>query len=228
VALRCDYAEGEPAFIVLVEHWSDAYKVCLERTAFYYIGLRLRHLGSEVLPVILVTDERPVVVEERLEGWANGALVLTFQARVVRITPEQIPRLRALQSIVAAVLLARALLIAQRDEVEATAQAVVMMAAVGARAESLRRYLPLAAKMGKLTREQEPLLRRRLREDTTMVNVFDEVWTEAEAKGIISGIRHRMAKGKLTIDEARNEVRELIADGDIPPEVGRQALALLG
>ncbi len=53
-----------------------------------------------------------------------------------------------------------------------------------------------------------------LAEGATMVNMFDEIWVEAEAKGkaggkaegLIALIRHRVVMGKLTIDEARAEV----------------------
>lgn len=69
-----------------------------------------------------------------------------------------------------------------------------------------------------------------------MYTVFDEVKdegraegrAEGEAKGLIAAIRHRVVKGKLTIDEARTEVQELISDGVISAEVGQQAFALLG
>ena len=51
---------------------------------------------------------------------------------------------------------------------------------------------------------------------------------EGRAEGLIALIRHRVAKGKLTIDEARAEVQELIADGDISAEVGQKTFVLLG
>ena len=228
VALRCDFAEGEPAFILLVEHWSDAYKVCLDRTAFYYTGLRLRHEGAEILPVILITDERRAPIETRLEGWAIGQLVFTFQPQITRLTPDQIPHLRSLQSMVAAVLLARVWYYELRDAVKATQMAIQRMNAAGARPATVVRFLSLAATMGRLAPEQRPVLYEDLREDPAMIDVFEEIRTEGltkgKAEGHIANLRHLVAKGRLTRDAARAEIQELIADGEIPAEVGQQAL----
>jgi hypothetical protein len=65
-----------------------------------------------------------------------------------------------------------------------------------------------------------------------MINVFDEVKAEGKAegmaKGIVTAIRHQVAKGHLSVDAARAEIREMIEAGEIPAEVGREALGLLG
>ena len=58
-----------------------------------------------------------------------------------------------------------------------------------------------------------------------MIDIFEEYLikgkAEGEAKGVIASIRHRLAKGRLTHDEARAEIQELIADGEIPAAVGQ-------
>lgn len=64
-----------------------------------------------------------------------------------------------------------------------------------------------------------------------MIDIFEEYLikgeAKGEAKGVIASIRHRLTKGRLTLDEARAEIQELIADGEIPSAVGQQALAQL-
>jgi hypothetical protein len=51
---------------------------------------------------------------------------------------------------------------------------------------------------------------------------------QGEAHGIIALIRHQVAKGVLTIDQARQQVRDLIAGGLVPREAGEAALRQLG
>jgi len=229
VALRCTWADGSQTLIVLVEHWSQARKVDLDRVLWYVAGLRLRHAGAEVIPVVLVTDPGTQTVPDRLESAPLGRPVLDFRVQVVRIGPSDLPRLRSLQNRVAAMMQALAL---RQDAVEAAMAVLASMLAAPGPIDDLRRFLPLALKLVKMSDADEARFRRRLREEPTMGNILDEIKAEGEARGeargLIRTLRHQVAKGILTVDQAKAEIREMVAMGEIPAETGETALKQLG
>ena len=229
VALRCTWADGSQTLIVLVEHWSQARKVDLDRVLWYVAGLRLRHAGAEVIPVVLVTDPGTQTVPDRLESAPLGRPVLDFRVQVVRIGPSDLPRLRSLQNRVAAMMQALAL---RQDAVEAAMAVLASMLAAPGPIDDLRRFLPLALKLVKMSDADEARFRRRLREEPTMGNILDEIKAEGEARGeargLIRTLRHQVAKGILTVDQAKTEIREMVAMGEIPAETGETALKQLG
>lgn len=51
---------------------------------------------------------------------------------------------------------------------------------------------------------------------------------EGEAHGLIAMVRRNLAKGRISIDEARIEIREMMASGEIPLAAGEIALDQLG
>jgi hypothetical protein len=232
MALHCTWANGSEAIIVLVEHWSEARKVDLDRVLWYYAALRLKHPAAEVVPVILVTDRAARDIPDRLDSRVAGIQVLDFRVRVVQITSADLPRLRALQNRVAAMLMALAI----RNAVDAGVAVMVAMQAAPGPLDDLRRFLPLALKLAKMTDDDEPEFRRRMREEPTMGNMLDELVNEAkaegkaegEARGKIAEIRRLVSKGRLNVDSARAEIEELIATQAIPEAIGREALNLLG
>lgn len=221
VALRCTWADGSVAIIVLVEHWSEARKVDLRRVLWYYAALGLKHPGAEVVPVVLVTDRAAREVPGRLESRIAGSPVLDFQVRVVRIGPADLPRLRLFQNRVAAMLLA---LTIQQDAVEATIAVMLAMQQAPGPLDDLRRFLPLAMKLARMKDSDEPRFRHRMREEPTMGNMLDDI----QAEGKIAEIRRLVSKGRLSVDAARAEIEELIALHAIPEALGREALGLLG
>ena len=220
VALQCTWADGSSTILVLVEHWSEARKVELNRVLWYVAGLRLRHDGVEVIPVVLVTDRSAQVVPDRLTSTPLGRQVLDFRVQVTRIGPADLPRLRSLQNRVAAMLQALAI----HDAVEATLAVMMAMQAAPGRLDDLRRFLPLAQKLARMHDNDEARFRQRLREEPTMGNMLDDIKTE----GRVDEIRRLVSKGRLTVDAARAEIEELIATHAIPEAIGREALGLLG
>ena len=220
VALQCTWVDGSSAILVLVEHWSEARKVELNRVLWYVAGLRLRHDGVEVIPVVLVTDRSAQVVPDRLTSTPLGRPVLDFRVQVTRIGPADLPRLRSLQNRVAAMLLALAI----QDAVEATLAVMMAMQAAPGPLDDLRRFLPLAQKLSRMHDNDEARFRQRLREEPTMGNMLDELVNDAK----VAEIRRLVSKGRLTVDAARAEIEELIATQAIPEAIGREALGLLG
>ena len=231
VALRCAWTDGSSAIVVLVEHWSEVRKVDLDRVLWYVAGLRLRHAGAEVIPVILVTDPSPRAVPDRLSSTPLGMSVIDFRVRVVRIGPADLPRLRSLQNRVAGMLMALTI----RDAVEAVVAVILAMQQAPGPLDDLRRFLPLAQKLARMQNSDEPRLRRRLREEPTMGNMLDDIKAEGEAKGkaiaarsTIETLRRLVARGVMPVDAARAEIEDLIGTEAIPEALGREALGQLG
>jgi hypothetical protein len=242
IALLCTWPDGTQAVVLLIEHWSQSRKVDLRRVHWYYAALALRHPGADVLPIVLLTDRGPLP-PDRLTSTVAGLRILDFQVRLVRLGPADLPRLRALQSRVAAVLMALAYAEMQ-DAVESAVAAVQAMAAAPGPLDDLRRFLPLALKLARMTDDDEPRFRRRMREEPTMGNLFQDIYTEGEASGEARGeargraygeavgkialVRDLVAKGHLSIDAARSEIQELLATRAIPEDLAREALRSLG
>lgn len=243
IALRCEFADGSSVILVLVEHWSAARRVDLRRVLWYVAALLLRHRDSEVLPLVLVTDPSAGAVPDRLVSAPLGELVLELRVQVVRLGPADLPRLRALQNEVAALLTA----LACADAVEAVLEALLALRAAGVGVDDLRRFVPLAMRLARLPPERIQDLQRRLHEEPAMINVLDELWNEAQTKGMQQGlqqglqqgrmesaratlasIQRLVARGVVSVPVARAEIEELIAAGAVPEDLGRDALQRLG
>jgi len=240
VALHCTWEDGFQAVILLVEHWSEARKVDLNRVLWYFAALRLKHAKAVVFPLILVTDPSSRQVPDHLESSLVGQHILDFSVRVVRITAADLPRLRTLQNRVAAMFQALAI----TDAVEGALAVLLAMQRAPGPLDDLRRFLPLALKLARMRDSDESRFRQRLREEPTMGNILDEITAEAAAKGEAKGmargkaegeargkvleIRRLVTKGRLTVDTARAEIEDLIATKAIPEAIGREALGLLG
>ncbi|MDW8373375.1 MAG: hypothetical protein RMM29_06990 [Planctomycetota bacterium] len=251
LALLCQWADGRSSIIVLVEHWSRAEEVDLERMLWYALSLRRRHRGADVVPVVLVTDPRARAVPEEWRMEVANREVMRFRVWMVRVGAEDIPRLRAMQNRVAAVLMGMAL----REVMDAVEAAVAVLAAMReapGRLEDLVRFLPLVRKLVRMHAADEERFRRRLREERSMQTLLEEVWTQArqeglkmgiekgraegeaigkkhgEALGKLAEIQRLVAKGRLSVDAARAEIEELLASGAVPEDLAREALAQLG
>ena len=218
IALLASWADGSQVVITLIEHWSAARKVDLRRVLWYSADLALRHPAAAVLPVVLVTEPTTQPVPDRLVMTVAGVTTLALQVRVVQVTPADVPRLRALQNRVAAMLTA----LVVQDAVEDLVTLLAQMARSPGPVDDLERFLPFAAKLAKLRESDAPRFRRRL-EETGMVNVITEMKNEARAKvlaegvaqgvaqGHIAAICHSVSKGRMSLDAARAEVQDLLA-----------------
>ncbi|MDW8372764.1 MAG: hypothetical protein RMM29_03825 [Planctomycetota bacterium] len=235
LALLLERSDGRRSIVVLVEHWSESRKVDLERVGCYVFGLRARH-RVEVVPVVLVTDSGDEEVGDRIVSAPLADVRVELRVRVVRLEPALVPRLRALQSIVAAVLLARAL---REEAVTAVLAASEAMARSGATLAEARLYLPLVVKLAKMSPTEVPELRRRLRRrGHAMPSVLDVLWeqvreesfsegrAEGRAEGRVEGrmegrlaeLQRLVRKGYLTPVAAEAELADLVASGELSAE----------
>ena len=236
VALLATWDDGSQTVILLVEHWSTARRIDLRRVHWYYAALSLQHPEATVFPVILVTEKTAQALTSRLQSVIAGVPVLDFQVRLIQLGPADLPRLRALQSLVAALLMALAI----RDALEAAVAAVSTMARLPGPLDDVYRFLPLALKLAKLTSDEERRFRARMQQEPHMFTLFDEIKAEGvadglakgkaegKAEGVIATLRDLVAAGTLSIDTARAEIRRLIDQGVLPENMGAEAIQRLG
>ena len=240
VALLATWDDGRQTVILLVEHWSEARRVDLRRVHWYFAALALQHPQATVFPVILVTEPTTQILPSRLQSVVAGIPVLDFQVRLVQLGPADLPRLRALQNRVAALLMALAI----HDALEAAVAAVTTMARLPGPLDDVHRFLPLALKLARITANDERRFRARMQQEPQMFTIFDEVKAEGKAEGLAKGKAEGLAKGKaegviatlrdlvaagtLSIDTARAEIRRLIDQGVLPESMGAEAIQRLG
>lgn len=227
IALLAEWPDGGQFVITLIEHWSSARKVDMRRVLWYTADLALRHPAASILPVVLVTEPTTQPVPDQLTMTVAGLETLSLRVRVVQVTQADVPRLRALQNRVAAMLTA----LAVHDAVEDLVALLAQMARSPGPLDDLERFLPFAAKLARLPESDASRFRRRL-EETGMVNVITEMKNEARAEGVAQGhiaaIRHLVSKGRMNLDAARAEVQDLLAAGVITRSEAETALAQLG
>lgn len=94
LAIRYAFADGKSVVIVLVEHWSDAGKLDLLRTARYYLDLCRRFPDDEILPIALVDDVRPRELVDTIERGALGRAFFQFSTRIVQVPAMDLERFR--------------------------------------------------------------------------------------------------------------------------------------
>ena len=85
LCIRYEFPSGVPLVIVLVEHWATARSVDLVRTAHYYLDLMGRFPGNHIIPVALITEPEPHLVQSHLVGSGAGEEYLQFHTRVVQL-----------------------------------------------------------------------------------------------------------------------------------------------
>jgi hypothetical protein len=94
LAIRYGFEDGESTIMLLVEHWSDAGKLDLLRTASYYLDLVRRFPNEEILPIALVDDDRPRVLVDTVERHAQGVSHFHFRTRIVQVPALDLERYR--------------------------------------------------------------------------------------------------------------------------------------
>jgi len=94
LAIRYTFANDHGVLFVLVEHWSDADRLDLLRTARYYLDLCRRFPQDEILPIALVDDDRPRELVDTVERGAQGESHLRFRTRIVQVPALQLDEFR--------------------------------------------------------------------------------------------------------------------------------------
>jgi hypothetical protein len=94
LAIRYVFGNGQGVLFVLVEHWSDAAKLDLLRTARYYLDLCRRFPHDEILPIALVDGDTPRDLSDTIQRGALGSAHLVFQTRIVQVPALQLDQFR--------------------------------------------------------------------------------------------------------------------------------------
>ncbi|MBA3847043.1 MAG: hypothetical protein H0X45_10400 [Planctomycetes bacterium] len=201
---------------------------------------------------MLVTDPAVSDVPDRLLMRPPGPTHLDLRVAVVRITEVDLPRLRRLQTRVAAILsaLARA-----DDAVVQLLDIVRRMAAAPGPLDDLRRFLPFVVTLARLRPGEAARFHRHMNEDPVMRNIFDEYLEKGLAQGMEKGLErglergleqgraearrqlaedmvarlYRMVeRGALSVDDARAEFDDMLANGLIAHDLHRSLVERLG
>ena len=101
LAIRYVFADGQGVLFVLVEHWSDARRLDLLRTARYYLDLCRRFPSDEILPIALVDDDHPHALTDTVTRGAIGETFLAFHTRIVQVPALDLERYRTTRNRVA-------------------------------------------------------------------------------------------------------------------------------
>ncbi len=248
IALKATWADGSEEIVVLIEHWSAGRKVDLRRVNWYVADLGLKHPNAGIDSVILVTEPDLPPVSGYYAMTVAGRITQSLDAKVVQLSEADLPLLRALQNRVAAVLMVLTI----RDHIEAVLTAFEALIQAPGPDDDRRRFLPFLLKLARLTPVERKFLRQKARARPTMVTFLDEMIEEAEAKakaegeakgkaegkaegevigkakGLIGAIRHAVSRGRMSVDIARAEIEDLILAGEIPADLGQEALNLIG
>ena len=243
LALLASWGPGQARRIVLIEHWSKARDVDLDRVLWYYAALRIKHTQVDVVPIVLVT--------ERTRRAASRAADQRGRARPHPRLPgprrpappaRDAPRLRQLRhNRVAALFLAVALPL---GSVERGLAAMRAMHRARGPIDHLRRFLPLVEKLARMNDTEQARFRQRLREDRAMRTFLDDIKDEGiaigkakgraegkaqgKAQGKVALLLRLLARGLLVREDARGQLLDLIASREIPKTLGRAAIARLG
>jgi hypothetical protein len=234
VPLLGTWADGSSDLLLLIEHHAEIRKVRREGMAHYIASMIRRHPGAEVYPVLFVTDRSGQPIPDHFVHVAGGKQVLRADWTVVRITPADLPRLRAMQrNKIAAVLVS----LIGTDAPRAAKEAVLAMLDAGFTGAEIILFLPLVAKFAKMTPEDQPRFRQLLQAEVPQMRTFiDDMLDEAtakaaakgEAKGKLDAIMGLVADHLLPVDVARAQVEKLVAAGTITREQADAALLKLG
>jgi hypothetical protein len=227
IALIATFADGST--IILIEHWSDDRAIDFIRVALYVISLKSRHRHATVIPVIFVTDPTAGDIPERWTMSESGIDIITLRVRVTRITAASIPELHRLApaSRVAAALLA----LAHGPGIDSAVRAAAAFAAAPGTIDDLKRLLPFIEDLAKLTVGDKVEYQRRLLQEPNM-SIIESWLAERHAEGLAQGeltaIHNLVSKGRLSIDDARAEIADLVTAGVITREQADAALVQLG
>lgn len=160
LAIRYVFADGHGVLFVLVEHWSDAGKLDLLRTARYYIDLCRRFPDDEILPIALVDDDRPRDLADHIQRGAKQEVFLTFRSRIVQVPALDLERYRKTRNRVA--LSFSPNMRAPMDRLEQVVQVAVVFRQLDDLV-GLRKFFAFWVVEGRLQVEQQRELNRRLR-----------------------------------------------------------------
>ncbi len=194
LAIRYNFHEGSPLLLVLVEHWSDAARLDLLRTARYYIDLRRRFPSDEILPISLVDDNIARPLEDTWRDHASGTLHFHFHTRIVQIPALAMDAYRHTRNRVALSFTPN--MSGCDDPVE---QIFQVTAAFHDREDmaGVRTFFAFWVVEGRLNAMDQRRLNNRLKENEMPV-IMEWLHQEGLEKGLLKGMQQGLEEGMVT------------------------------
>lgn len=191
MAIRYRFRDRSSTILLLVEHWSDAAKLDLLRTAAYFLDLARRFPNETILPVALVDDDRSRELEDSVERCALGVRHFLFHTRIIQVPSLDLERFRSTVNRVA--LSFSPNMAGSFDRAER-----VMHVALGFRDQGdlagFRKFFAFWVVEGRLKLEQQREVKRRLKEmdmPEIMEWFREEGLALGKAEGKAEGIREK-------------------------------------
>ena len=211
LAIRYVFADGQGVLFVLVEHWSDARRLDLLRTARYYLDLCRRFPSDEILPIALVDDDHPHALTDTVTRGAIGETFLAFHTRIVQVPALDLERYRTTRNRVALSFTPN--MHGNFDRVERVIEVAVAFQGQDD-TNGYRKFFAFWVVEGKLEIEEQITLDRRLKE-MEMPYIIQkwkqEGLEEGRAEGKAEGMERGLEEG---LRQARFEnARRMLAKG---------------
>ena len=207
LAIRYRFGDGKAAILVLVEHWSDAGKLDLLRTASYFLDLCRRFPGEEILPIALVDDDRPRELDDTVERRAMGISHFHFTTRILQVPSLDLERFRYTANRVA-------LSFSPNMSGDFNRVDRVMHVAFAFRDQfdmpGFRKHFAFWVVEGRLNQDQQREVKQRLKE-MDMPEIMDWFKQEGIAEGLEKGIEQGIEKGARA--KALEDARKLSEHG---------------
>ena len=187
--IRYEFPNGASVLLILVEHWSEARRVDLVRTAHYYLDLMERFPEDEIVPVALVTERKEHTVLDQIAGQGGGEEFLRFRTRVVQLACQDARRWAATTNLVATTML-----LAMNEAwngIQTLLTAADAFQASGSD-EEVRLLFPLFVELGKLDSEEEETIMSYLAtmpKPKIQVKIEQAALEEGRKEGLQEGLR---------------------------------------
>ena len=242
VAFKFIWPDGSEAVILLVEHWSDSRSVSERRMNRYVGELLLRHTDAVVKPAMLITDPQHAKVDGVFSYDIAGETILKLKYEVFVTDSQWLDRVRKLRNPVGAVLW---VLDSNGSPVERCMEVIALLVDLGLDLDPdlLAQLVGAMQKLARMDQAQSRQLLTLIREAPKMTTIVDMLRDEGialgeargeargEAKGKAEGearlLRHLVSKGRLTMDEAESELRQMAEKGEVAPDELQLALSIL-
>jgi len=206
LAIRYRFRDGDTAILVLVEHWSDAGKLDLLRTARYFLELLRRFPGESILPIALVDDDRPRQIADTVEHRVLEFSPFHFTTRIVQIPALSLERFRHTVNRVA---LSFTPNMAGADRVEQVLR-VTMAFQEQEDLMGVRKFFAFWVVEARLKLEEQREVKRKLKE-MAMPEIMEWFKQEGLEEGFDRGVETGLERGART--KALEDARKMLEHG---------------
>jgi hypothetical protein len=201
LAIRFGFASGRGVLFVLVEHWSNADRLDLLRTARYYLDLCRRFPDDEILPIALVDDDRPRELLDTVDRGAMGESHLRFRTRIVQVPALRLDQFRKTANRVALSFTPN--MAGAFNRVDQVMKVAFSFRDLGDLA-GFRKHFAFWVVEGRLKLDEQRDVKQRLKE-ADMPEIMDWFRQEGIELGKAEGLAEGMAEGmrRKALDDAR-------------------------